>query len=59
MSIYLYIYLSIYLLVAPARVYLRVPGEMTGVQGGLVAAAGEELEVECVAGKKQIILMKK
>jgi len=36
-----------------------VPGEMTGVQGDLVAAAGEELEVECVAGNKQIILMKK
>ena len=38
-------------LVAPSTVELRVPGESGGVEGNLVAGAGEEVEVECVAGE--------
>ena len=38
--------------VAPTDVELRVPGERGPVEGDLVAGAGEELEVECVAGEK-------
>lgn len=30
---------------------LRIPGEVEWVEDDLVAAAGEELEVECVSGR--------
>ena len=47
-----YVFYIIFSSVAPTDVELRVPGERGPVDGDLVAGAGEELEVECVAGKK-------
>ena len=34
----------------PEKVYLRLAGESQALVGDLVAGAGEEVEVECVAG---------
>ena len=37
--------------VPPEKVFLRLAGERQPLIGDLVAGAGEEVEVECVAGK--------
>jgi hypothetical protein len=41
----------------PSSLHLVVPGDSAPLRGALVAASGQDLEVDCVAGKKLLHLL--